>query len=96
MKQFSWLPTSIAALGSGVAVAITILHYAEAHRAGVHGGYFALWLGALGAGVVAGVTSYLSAPKVPRVASKAATVAIGVALATAGVLAATLISAFGS
>ena len=96
MKQRSWWSIPIVAVGSGVAVAATLLHHMQAYRAGVPGGYLVFGLGTLSVGVLAGVGTYFTAPATRRAIQKAAAVTVGVSLATAGVLLATLIWAFGS
>ncbi len=96
MKQIYWWSISIATLGSVVAVAATLRYYAQAHRVGEPGGYFALALGALVVGVLAGVATYYSVTSARPTILAAAASGLVVSLATAGVLVAALVSAFGS
>ena len=96
MKQLSWLAVPIAALGSGLAVAATLLHYAQAHRLGVPGGYFPLGPGSVCVGFLAGTGAFLVAPPQWRTIPVAAGVALVTTLAASGLLLITLISAFGS
>ena len=96
MKQISpWL-TPLVALASSIAVAATLLHYAQAHRSGVPGGYLALCLGALSVGVLAGAGGYFTIPAAQRAISMAIAVAVLVSLITAGILVTTVVWAYGS
>jgi hypothetical protein len=79
---------------SGIAVAATLLHYAQAHRVGSPGGYGALVVGALSVGFLAWLGGYFSS--ISSRLAKAITAGLGVAAATATVLLATLIWAYGS
>ncbi|MBF6025045.1 hypothetical protein [Lysobacter niastensis] len=96
MKQLSWLVVPVAALGSALVVAATLLHYAQAHRQGDPGGYLSIGLGAICVGLLAGVGVFLVASPRWRAISVAFGVALVTSLATCGLLLATLIRAFGS
>ena len=96
MKQLSWSSTPVAVLGSAATICITLLHYAHAHQQGVPGGYFAVGLGAIIVGLLAGAGGYFSATPERRAPSAAVAVGVVVSLVTAGLLVATLIWAFGS
>ena len=93
MQQRSWWVIPTAVLGSVAVVAATLLHYVQAHRLGAPGGYLPLAWGAGGVGLIAGVANFLLSPAALR---PALITFLAVTLATAGLLAATLIWAFGS
>jgi hypothetical protein len=96
MNQIKWWSAPISALGGGIAVAATLLHYIQAHGLGVPGGYLPLALGAISVGLLAGVGGYYSASPHRRIISSAVAAAIVVSFATAGLLVVTLVWAFGS
>ena len=96
MKQQFWWPASIAALGSGMAVAVTMLHHVQASRAGVPGGYLPMILCAAVVGLLAGACGYASAPPSSRGALIAILIGLGVSSATWLLLLATLITAIGT
>ena len=96
MKQLTWLAVPIAALGSGLAVAATLLYYAQAHRLGVPGGYLPMGLGAVCVGLLSGIGGFLVASPRWRSIPVAAGVVLVTTLAASGLLLVTLIWAFGS
>ena len=96
MKQLSRWSASIVALGSSFVVAATLLHYAQAHRLGVPGGYLAVGIGAVSVGVLAGAGTYFSTASGQRNILVAIAAGAIVSLAAAGVLMVTLVWAFGS
>lgn len=72
---------------------MVLLHHVEAHRHGVPAGYLPIILGSLGVSVFAGAASFMTSSRsIPLTIA----VAGGVSLATAGILLATLIRAFGA
>ena len=96
MSKISRWSVPIVILGSVIAVSATLLHYTQAHRAGVPGGYSALWIGALAIGCLTGGRLYFSAPPQERSALSSAAWGASSALLAAGALLATLTWAFGS
>ena len=96
MKHVSFWPVPIAVLATVTAVAVTLLHYVQADRMGVGGGYSALCFGALSVGVLAGIATYFSGLPTRRAIPTALALGTFVSLATAVVLAAALIRVYGS
>jgi hypothetical protein len=96
MKQLTWLAVPIASLGSRLAVAATLLYYAQVHRLGVPGGYLPIGLGAVCVGLLAGIGGFLAASPRWRSIPVAAGVVVVTTLAASGLLLVTLIWAFGS
>ena len=96
MKQLSRWSASIVALGSSFAIAATLLHYAQAHRIGVSGGYLAIGIGALSVGVLAGGGTYFATTLGQRNILAAIAAGALVSLAAAGLLMVALVWAFGS
>jgi hypothetical protein len=95
MKQVSRWPVPLASLGSAVILAVTLLHYIQAHRLGVPGGYAPTFLAATAAGAIAGACSYFVAPLGQRSGISAALIGAIVALAFVCLLVVTLVSGFG-
>lgn len=85
-----------AALGSSLIVAVTILHFIRANRAGMPGGYLALFAGTIGVGLLTAICHHLSVTSQQRGLARFLVVAIGVAGVTAVILFAVLIRAYGS
>jgi hypothetical protein len=86
----------IAAVGIGLAAVATFLHYLLANQAGHPGGYAALVLGSLGAGLLASACSYLAASTPARSVVRALVVGVASAAVFMATLTATLIWSFGS
>lgn len=96
MKRIFPRSLPVVALGTAIAVVSTLLHYAQAHRASAPGGYFAIYIGALGFGILAGTGDYFSTPTALRIIRRSIAVAALISLTTAGIFMATLIWAYGS
>ncbi len=95
-QQVSRWPVPIASLSSAAILAITLLHYIQAHRLGVPGGYAPTLLGATASGAIAGACSYFVVPPSQRSGISASLIGAAVALAFACLLVVTLVSGFGS
>jgi hypothetical protein len=90
------LAVLVAAFGSATAMALTLLHYAQSHRAAAPGGYLAWMLCAAFVGLLCGAGSHWAAPLDRR--SGPTAIAIGAlgAFLTAILLLATLVWTYGS
>ena len=62
MKSSLSIAVPLAILGGSAAAALTLLHYAHAHRNAVLGGHLVLLFGAFAIGVLCGVSSYWVSP----------------------------------
>ena len=96
MKQLPWLVAPFCVLAAGGVVAATLLHYTDAHRLGLSGGYGALSLGAIAVGFLATLSVRAVAPVGRTSRLTAALIGSVAAMATAGILTATLIWSFGT
>ena len=96
MKQLSRWPVPVASLGSAAILAVTLLHYIQAHRLAVPGGYALAFLGAAAAGVIAGACAYFAAPAGSRSGIVAALIGAAVASVWLAILVVTLVSGFGT
>jgi len=93
MRQ--WWGVSISVLGAGAIVAVTLLHYFNAQRLGVPGGYLMLALGSVATGSLAALAGLIAVPADGRRALVAISVAVIVSLVSAGIVLTALILAFG-
>jgi hypothetical protein len=86
----------IATIGSSIAVAETLLHYARAHAVHASGGYAPWLVGSAAVGLLTGWCSYVSQPTPDRSAIVSAATGAVALLAVAGAMFAVMVWAFGS
>jgi len=94
-KSASWL-IAIAAIGSVLAAAATLLHYIQSHRVGQPGGYLALALGTITVGVLVAGCSHFAKPEATRSAPTSGLQGAFASLAFVAIVFVTLIWGFGT
>jgi hypothetical protein len=96
MERSASLPVPLAAIGSVLATAATLLLYIQAHHAGHPGGYAPVMLGAIAVGLLVAGCSYFGKLQAARSGFAAILLGVLASVAFFGILFVTLIWGFGS